>query len=188
MAGVREDSRRVALREPAPGRRSLGVLILMLLAVFAAIAFMWNLSRRHARHAPAPMATSETAIPPAAPEPVQAPAAEPMKAAAAAPVTEQPAISARKQSEIARVISEGRPALTACYQRALVRDESLDYAGLAVRLSIAASGRVDKVNISGPSKFRALDPCLQKAASQWTFPTAPAAYEAEFPLVLQATQ
>src|SRR5439155_3201095 len=101
------------------------------------------------------------AAPPEPPPPAAAPA--PMAAAAAAPaVAEQPAISPRKQSEIARVINDGRPGLTACYQRALVRDERLDYAGLTVRLSIAASGRVDKVNIRGPSKFRSLDPCLER--------------------------
>ena len=59
---------------------------------------------------------------------------------------------------------------------------------LKVRLSVAASGRVDTVNVSGPPSFHALDPCLKTAVSKWTFPTAPAPYQAEFPLELRGAQ
>ena len=62
---------------------------------------------------------------------------------------DEPAMSARKQAGIARVVEEGRPALAACYQRALVRNEKLVNGNLKVRLSVAPSGRVNTVNISG---------------------------------------
>ena len=184
MANVQQD--RPRLPYGARERRSVGLLVLLFLAVFAAIFFIRNLaSRHHEPAATAPVANAE--VPTATPPPVeQAAAVAPAGAAMAA--AEEPALSARKQSEIARAIEDGRPALTACYQRALVRDETLVNGNLKVRLSVAASGRVDTVNVSGPPSFHALDPCLKTAVSKWTFPTAPAPYQAEFPLELRGAQ
>ena len=183
MANVQDDRRR--LPYGARDKRSVGLLILLFLAVFAAIFFIRNLaSRHHEPAATAPVASTE--VPTAAPPPLeQAAEAAPAVAPAAA---EEPALSARKQSAIARVVEDGRPGLAACYQRALVRDETLVNGNLKVRLSVAASGRVDNVNISGPPSFHALDPCLKTAVSKWTFPTAPAPYQAEFPLELRGAQ
>ena len=108
----------------------MGLLVLLFLAVFAAIFFIRNLaSRHHEPAATAPVASAE--VPAATPPPVeQAAAAAPAAAPAA---DDEPALSARKQSDIARVIEDGRPALTACYQRALVRDETLVNGNLKVR-------------------------------------------------------
>ena len=183
MANVQDDRRR--LPYGARDRRSVGLLVLLFLAVFAAIFFIRNLaSRHHEPAATAPVASSEApaAVPPAL---EQAAAAAP---AAAPAVDDEPALSARKQSDIARVVEDGRPALTACYQRALVRDETLVNGNLKVRATVAPSGRVGTVNISGPPSFHALDPCLKAAVSKWTFPTAPAPYQAEFPLELRGAQ
>ena len=94
-------------------------------------------------------------------------------------------MSVRKMSALERVVEDGRARLGACYQRALVRDDSLVNGHLTVRVSVAASGRVDRVLVSGPRAFRALNPCLQAAVSRWTFPTAAAPYTAEFLLAFR---
>jgi outer membrane biosynthesis protein TonB len=183
MANVEDRPR---LPYGARDRRSVGLLVLLFLAVFAAIFFIRNIASRH--HEPA----ATTPVASAAAPPATPPAGEVEQTAATAPpaasADDEPAMSARKQSEIARAISEGRPALTVCYQRALVRDETLVNGNLKVRLSVAPSGRVGAVNISGPAAFRALDPCLKAAVSKWTFPTASAPYVAEFPLELRGAQ
>jgi outer membrane biosynthesis protein TonB len=188
MAGVEED--RPRLPYAARDRRSVGLIVLLLFAVLAAIVLIRNLSRRPDRGVATPVANTEA--PPPEPVPAVAPTAPPTAAPAAAPAPaeaeDEPAISARKQSEIARVIQDGRPRLKICYQRALVRDATLVHGNLRVRASVAPSGRVDSVNISGPAAFRPLDPCLKATVSRWTFPSAPAAYEAEFPLELRAGQ
>jgi hypothetical protein len=180
MANVQED--RPRLPYGARDRRSVGLLVLLFLAVIAAIFFIRNISaRRHAPEASAPVASTEA---PAAP-----PSAEQTdQAAAAAPAADEPAMSARKQAGIARVVEEGRPALAACYQRALVRNEKLVNGNLKVRLSVAPSGRVNTVNVSGPPSFHALDPCLKAAVSKWTFPSAATSYQAEFPLELRGAE
>lgn len=165
-------------------RKSVGVLVVLLVAVFAAIFFMRNLWRHHERSVSEPVTMTEVPSPVPPPEPEAAPAVAP--AAAAAP--EAPEISARKQSEIARVIREGRSGLSACYQRALVRDSTLVHGNMTVHLSVAPSGKVSTVNISGPAAFRAMDPCIKRAVSRWTFPTASAPYATEFPLQLRGFQ
>ncbi len=155
-----------------------------LVAVLAAIALIWNASRRHARHPPAAIENTpiENAAPAAAPPAAEAaPAVNPAQA-------DDSVATARKQAAIARVVEAGRPGLTACYQRALVRDDSLVHGKVTVRASIAASGRVDTVSVVGPAAFHAMQPCLQAAISKWDFPAAPAPYAAEFPLALRASQ
>ena len=183
MANLRED--RPRLPYGARDRRSVGLLVLLFLAVIAAIFFIRNMSARH--HAPAASAPVASAEVPAAPPPAD----QADQAAATAPTAaadDEPAMSARKQAGIARVVEEGRPALAACYQRALVRDEKLVNGNLKVRLSVAPSGRVNTVNVSGPASFRALDPCLKAAVSKWTFPSAATSYQAEFPLELRGAE
>jgi hypothetical protein len=175
--------------ETAPGRRSVAVFVLALVAVMAAIIFMGRLSRRPARPAPAaaPMAVAE----PPSVAPVAEPTAAPAPAAApAAPATDadQSRISTQQQFQITRVVRDGRPGLEACYQRALVRDASLVHGNLTVRVAVAPSGRVAHVNITGPAAFRALNPCLEAAVSHWTFPSAAAPYETKFPLQLRVSE
>ncbi|HMF39425.1 MAG TPA: AgmX/PglI C-terminal domain-containing protein [Polyangia bacterium] len=166
--------------------RSPGVLVVLFLAVCAAIALMWNMSRRPAHRAVAPVALAEPPPPEAAPpEPEPAAAVAPAPAAAAAEPAEQPEISARKQADLTRVIRDGSPGLQVCYQRALVRDASLVRGNVTVRASVRPSGHVDSVSIKAPAAFRVLSPCLKAAVSKWTFPTSPAPYETEFPLALQ---
>jgi hypothetical protein len=190
MASIREDRRRLSMSEFASGRRPTGIITLMLVGVLAAIALIWNFSQRptHRLAAPIAMATAEPAAavaPPVAPPP----AAEAAPASAVSPApTDEGTGTARQQAKVARVIGDGRPGLKACYQRALTRDETLVYGDLTVRLSIASSGKVGRVNIAGPAEFRAVEPCLETAISKWTFPAASEPYAAEFPLVLRGNQ
>lgn len=183
MAEVRQ-GRGGILPGSASGGRSVVVLVMALVAVLVAIALIFNASRRSA-HQQAP-ASSENVQPPAAsPPPATGP--QPAPAVGAAPADDS-AATARRQASIARAITDGRPGLAACYQRALVRDESLVHGKVTVRASIAPSGRVDSVNVVGPAAFRAMQPCLQTAISKWDFPAAPEPYAAEIPLVLQGNQ
>jgi TonB family protein len=183
MAEVRQD-RGGILPGSASGGRSVAVLVMALVAVLAAIALIFNASRRSAHQSPP--VSSENVEPPA-PTPPPAAGPEPSPAASAVPVDDG-AASARRQAAIARAIDDGRPALAACYQRALVRDDSLVHGKVTVRASIAPSGRVDSVNVVGPAAFRAMQPCLERAISRWDFPAAPEGYAAEFPLVLVGNQ
>jgi pyruvate/2-oxoglutarate dehydrogenase complex dihydrolipoamide acyltransferase (E2) component len=179
------------------GSRSVRRLVLMLVAVVAAIGLIWNSSRRvrHGARAPTAVAAEAPAPAPApAAAPADPPAAEPESApAATAPAAEaeaeRPELSARRQSEIARVVTDGQAGLRICYDRALLRDATLVNGNLTVRVSVAPSGRVDRVSVTGPAAFRAaLRPCLDAAVSRWTFPTSAAAYETKFPLSLRAAQ
>ncbi len=195
MAEARDDRQQVFMPRAAAGRRSPAVLVMLLIAVFAAIALMWNISRRPAHRAAAPVASAVA-------ETVDdsAPAAEPAAAAAGAPAESAPAAGAEAapaideeatasdRAQIARVINDGRAGLTNCYQRALVRDDKLVQGAVNVRVSVAASGRVGSVSVSGPARFRAMEPCLKRAINKWTFPTAAEPYSTEFPLVFRGVE
>jgi outer membrane biosynthesis protein TonB len=192
MAEVRDD-RQMFMPRGAAGRRSPAVLVMLMLAVVAAIALMWNISRRSAHRAGAPLAstaaetvddspsTAEPAATAAAPAESAAAAAEP------APAIDEQA-TAQDQAQIARVINDGRAGITNCYQRALVRDDKLVQGELRVRVSVAPSGRVGSVNVSGPARFRAMEPCLKRTINKWTFPTAAEPYATEFPLVFRGVE
>jgi len=186
MAGIRDDRRQFMMPESVPTRRSSGVLAMLLIGVLAAIALIWNMSRRSSQRAVAPVLSTEPAATPVEPDPDPAPAAVPTAAAAAAPAEREPTNGEKRT--VAKVIRDGRPGLTACYQRALVRDATLVHGRLNVRVSIAPSGHVDNVKMTGPAAFRPLEPCLEREVSKWDFPPAAAAYVAEFPLVLQGNE
>jgi len=204
MGEVRDDRQRVFLPRGAAGRRSPAVLIMLLLAVLAAIALMWNVSRHSTRRAvvpslpgandesvgnveaPAPAPAAVAAIAPPATARELEPAAPPTTRSVS-PV-EETGGSARNRVEIARVIDDGRPGLTACYQRALVRDATLVRGAMTVHLSINPTGRVGGVNIKGPAEFRRMQPCLKEAISKWSFPTAEEPYSTEFALVFRGKE
>ena len=182
MADVRQD-RGAFLPGFAPGRKSVGVLVAALAVVLVAIALMLNFSRRQTSHSPAVIGNDTPAaglFAAAAPQPAPA-------VVAVSADEDEDAAPARKQTTIARAVAAGRPGLAACYQRALVKDDSLVHGKVTVRVSLAASGRVDSVGVNGPAAFRGMQPCLQKTIAKWDFPAAPAAYVTEFPLVMQGS-
>ena len=194
MASVRQDDRHLLTSDLTSGRRSTAALVGALVIVLAAIVFF----SRRANHATpaAPVETAQATEPAAAPPgpesaaPAIAPPAPTPEAAPAASVrpVEPSAADIRNQQEVARVISDGQPALAACYQRALQRDATLTNARMNVRLAIGPSGRVDTVHLAGPAEYRVLRPCVERVISMWRFPNSREPYTAEFPLALRGKQ
>jgi len=187
MASVRAGRRQLVQPLPGQGGKSMGYLVVMLVAVLAAIALIGGFSQRAPRASDVPLGSAEPAATPAT-GPPSPPAAEPEPALAAtpAPAEDEREVTAEpNQRKIARVVDDGRDGLKRCYQRALVRDDTLVHGRLNVRLSIAPSGRVDTVRITGPEAFHSVQSCVERTTARWTFPAAAEPYAAEFPLVLQ---
>lgn len=93
--------------------------------------------------------------------------------------------STPNQADISRVINNNRQGIQTCYQRALLRDNSLTHGKVTVRVSIGLSGKVKSVNLDAPAQFRALEPCIRDVMSRWAFPPSSEEYGTEFPVVLQ---
>lgn len=92
------------------------------------------------------------------------------------------------QGDISRVINNNRQGIQTCYQRALLRDNTLTHGKVTVRVSIGLSGKVKSVNLDAPAQFRALEPCIRDVMSRWAFPPSSEEYGTEFPVVLQGNQ
>lgn len=91
------------------------------------------------------------------------------------------------QADISRVINANRQGIQTCYQRALLRDNSLVRGKITVRVSIGISGKVKKVSLDAPPQFRTLEPCIREVMSRWAFPPSSEEYGTEFPVVLQGS-
>lgn len=111
--------------------------------------------------------------------PLSLPASSERSAPAAVRATRAPGAN-----EIGPVVTKGRPAIQACYQRALRRDPTLAGGRINVAIAIGVSGRVKSVDVSGPDGLRAVEACVKSAVATWAFPPAPDAYATEVPLVL----
>ena len=92
------------------------------------------------------------------------------------------------QADISRVINNNRQGIQTCYQRALLRDNTLTHGKVTVRVSIGLSGKVKSVSLDAPLQFRALEPCIREVMSRWAFPPSSEEYGTEFPVVLQGNQ
>jgi predicted Zn finger-like uncharacterized protein len=92
------------------------------------------------------------------------------------------------QADITKVIANNRGNIKACYQRALLRDNTLTHGKIAVKLSIGISGRVKHISMDAPQQFRALEPCIKEVVQRWVFPQASEEYGTEFPLVFQGNE
>jgi predicted Zn finger-like uncharacterized protein len=108
-----------------------------------------------------------------------------IRAAAAASPS---ARSTPAQADISRVISNNRQGIQTCYQRALLRDNTLTQGKVTVRVSIGISGRVKSVNLDAPPQFRSMESCVRDVMSRWAFPPSSEEYGTEFPVVLQGNQ
>jgi predicted Zn finger-like uncharacterized protein len=95
---------------------------------------------------------------------------------------------APSQSDISRVINNNRGGIKNCYQRALLRDNSLTHGKISVKVSIGISGRVKHTGIDGPPQFRALEPCIKEVVGRWAFPQAGDEYGTEFVYVFQGNE
>ncbi|MFL5303931.1 MAG: AgmX/PglI C-terminal domain-containing protein [Polyangia bacterium] len=103
----------------------------------------------------------------------------------AGPSTSRPPPS---QGEISRVINNNRGGIKNCYQRALLRDNSLTHGKITVKVSIGISGRVKHTAVEGPPQFRAIDPCIREVVGRWAFPPAGEEYGTEFVYVFQGNE
>ncbi len=115
-----------------------------------------------------------------------APALVPAPSERAAPETARARAATRAPGadEIGPVVKQGRPAIQACYQRALRRDPSLGRGRLTVSISIGTLGLVKNVVVQAPDGLRPVEACVKSAVARWVFPPSPEAYSAELPLVL----
>ncbi len=95
---------------------------------------------------------------------------------------------APSQADISRVINNNRGGIKNCYQRALLRDNSLTHGKISVRVTIGISGRVKHTSIDGPPQFRSLDPCIKEVVGRWAFPQASDEYGTEFVYVFQGNE
>jgi len=95
---------------------------------------------------------------------------------------------APSQADISRVINNNRGGIKNCYQRALLRDNSLTHGKISVKVTIGISGHVKHTAIDGPLQFRALDPCIKEVVGRWAFPQASDEYGTEFVYVFQGNE
>ncbi len=95
---------------------------------------------------------------------------------------------APSQSDISRVINNNRGGIKNCYQRALLRDNSLTHGKISVKVTIGISGRVKHTGIDGPPQFRSLEPCIKEVVGRWAFPQASDEYGTEFVYVFQGNE
>jgi predicted Zn finger-like uncharacterized protein len=95
---------------------------------------------------------------------------------------------APSQADIAKVIHNNMGGIKNCYQRALLRDNSLTHGKITVKLNIGISGHVKHESIDGPTQFRALEPCIKDVVGHWAFPQAGDEYGTEFVYVFQGNE
>jgi hypothetical protein len=76
-------------------------------------------------------------------------------------------------SEASKVVFQGAKAMQVCYERALKRNQALQYqvgVGLTLDITVKPAGTVDVVEVS-PSLDREMTSCIKTAAARWKFPT-----------------
>ena len=76
-------------------------------------------------------------------------------------------------NQASKIVMQGAPALRQCYERALKRNQNLQYqAGIGVTLNVTVKpqGTVEDVALS-PSIDAEMTSCIRTAAMRWKFPT-----------------
>jgi predicted Zn finger-like uncharacterized protein len=79
---------------------------------------------------------------------------------------------------------ENKVAITACYERALKRDEKLRSGKMNVSLTVKPSGIPGTINITAPPEFASVEACIKQAVRRWMFPASSEEYQIEFPLIM----
>jgi len=75
--------------------------------------------------------------------------------------------------EASKVVFQGARAMQVCYERALKKNQALQYqagVGLTLDITVKPAGTVDAVEVS-PSVDRDMTSCIKTAAMRWKFPT-----------------
>ncbi len=88
---------------------------------------------------------------------------------------------------ILATVSANKRTLTLCYERALKHDSSIKSGRVPIQVSVGISGRVTSVSIP-EAQFAGseLGQCFVQSVKRWNFPSSDAAYDTEFPFILQA--
>ena len=71
-----------------------------------------------------------------------------------------------------KIVMDGAPALRQCYERALKKNESLQYRsdlGVTLGITVQPQGTVENVGVS-PSVDEGMTTCIKNAARRWKFP------------------
>jgi hypothetical protein len=72
-----------------------------------------------------------------------------------------------------KIVMQGAPALRQCYERALKKNQSLQFqsgVGLTLDITVRPQGTVEDVGVS-PSIDSEMTSCIKSAAMRWKFPT-----------------
>jgi hypothetical protein len=72
-----------------------------------------------------------------------------------------------------KIVMQGAPALRQCYERALKKNQTLQYqsgVGLTLDIMVRPQGTVENVGVS-PSIDSEMTACIKTAAMRWKFPT-----------------
>jgi hypothetical protein len=75
--------------------------------------------------------------------------------------------------EASKVVFQGAKAMQVCYERALKKNQALQYqagVGLTLDITVKPAGTVDAVDVS-PTVDRDMTSCIKTAAMHWKFPT-----------------
>jgi hypothetical protein len=75
--------------------------------------------------------------------------------------------------EASKVVFQGARAMQTCYERALKKNQALQYqagVGLTLDITVKPAGVVDAVEVN-PSVDREMTSCIKTAAMRWKFPT-----------------
>jgi hypothetical protein len=111
-------------------------------------------------------------------------------APAAAPVApERPAPKAERQlseNEVRAMQRKHKPELTACYERALKRDESLSELKVDVTITIAGNGMVKGVQLDGTNDIE-LVKCIKRNVRAWLFAPVGAEQDYKIPMVFRGS-
>lgn len=74
--------------------------------------------------------------------------------------------------EASRIVFQGAKAMQVCYERALKKNQALQYqagVGLTLDITVKSAGTVDNVDVS-PSVDKEMTTCIKTAAARWKFP------------------
>jgi hypothetical protein len=75
-------------------------------------------------------------------------------------------------TEASKVIFQGAKAMQVCYERALKKNQALQYqagVGLTLDVTVKSAGTVEGVDVS-PSVDKEMTACIKSAAARWKFP------------------
>jgi len=92
------------------------------------------------------------------------------RSGAAAPAGDKASLDPQEAS---KVVFQGARAMQVCYERALKKNQALQYqagVGLTLDITVKPAGTVDAVDVQ-PTVDREMTSCIKTAAMRWKFPT-----------------